>query len=304
MRTAQRKRGKSLHLDLPNTNIDERPPLSALFLIKFDVKAGYTIAWKRAAPDLELNDSVEFKSLPSGLHNVSEDLVYFMHGDSHAGVSAFVNTASEQWERNALMISVGALVPLEFGRLGRSWRHAPRLKELAKELAADITKTEILEKYWEISQQAEDAQDSDNETMVSIDADGRRQSSDSKDLRTKRRARMKSMSSAYGGSGSFLAPMHPALALPKMIYTFGPLIYPLYKAALLRKRILLVNEAPVELACNFGMWLPSHNIMLQTDPDDSVQHLHPLEHTIIRYRVDTARAFATSSSTTVLHWHS
>ena len=34
--------------------------------------------------------------------------------------------------------------------------------------------------------------------------------------------------------------------------TFGPLIFPLYKTALLRKRILLVAQAPVELACNFG----------------------------------------------------
>jgi len=252
MTTAHRSRGKSLHLDLPNAGADERPPLSALFLIKFDVKAGYTIVWKRAAPGLELADSVEFKSLPSGLHNVSEDLVYFMHGDTHAGVSAFVNNANEAWERNALMIAVGALVPLEYGRLGRSWRHAPRLKEIAKELAADIGKTEILEQYWEANQPPDETQESENEESATADSADRVPGADSTARRMKRRARMKSMSSAYGVSGTFLAPMHPALALPKMIYTFGPLIFPLYKAALLRKRILLVNEAPVELACNFG----------------------------------------------------
>ena len=46
------------------------PPISALFLIVFDVKAGYTIVWKQAVPGLELEGVVEYKSLPSGLHSV------------------------------------------------------------------------------------------------------------------------------------------------------------------------------------------------------------------------------------------
>ncbi|KKY15836.1 hypothetical protein UCDDS831_g07439 [Diplodia seriata] len=52
------------------------PSLAALFLIKFDLKIGYTITWKRSLSDLELDGAVEFKSLPSGLHSVKEDLVY------------------------------------------------------------------------------------------------------------------------------------------------------------------------------------------------------------------------------------
>lgn len=261
MTATHRLRGKSLHLDLPNAGIaEERPPLAALFLIKFDVKAGYTIAWKRSAPGLELTDSVEFKSLPSGLHNVSEDLVYFMHGDAYAGISAFVNTGGEQWERNALMLAVGALVPLEFGRLGRSWRHAPKLKELAKELASDINKTDNLEQYWESCQAAEEAREPEGDAGGQESESGRRTSQDldATTQRDRRRARVKSMSSAFGVTGAFLAPMHPALALPKLIHAFGPLLFPLYKAALLRKRILLVNEAPVELACNFGSYHQNH----------------------------------------------
>jgi len=57
---------------------------------------------------------------------------YFMHDDDHAGISAFVNRSAAHWDRNALMLAVGALVPLENGRLGRSWKHAEKLKELAK----------------------------------------------------------------------------------------------------------------------------------------------------------------------------
>jgi hypothetical protein len=37
----------------------------------------------------------------------------------------------EEDARNARMIAVGVLVPLSYGRLGRAWRHAPGLKELA-----------------------------------------------------------------------------------------------------------------------------------------------------------------------------
>lgn len=108
------------------------PPLSALFLINFDVKAGYTIVWKRAAPAVELEGLVEYKSLPSGLHTVSDDLIYFVHGTQHAGLSAFVNEPTEEEElRNARMIAVGILVPLSYGRLGRAWRHAEHLKDMA-----------------------------------------------------------------------------------------------------------------------------------------------------------------------------
>ncbi|CAL8574305.1 hypothetical protein XPA_000269 [Xanthoria parietina] len=73
MSTAKRQ---SLHLDLSNAHNEELPQIAALFLILFDVRAGYTVAWKRSIPGLDIADSVEFKSLPSGLHDVQEDTVY------------------------------------------------------------------------------------------------------------------------------------------------------------------------------------------------------------------------------------
>jgi DENN domain-containing protein 11 len=56
---------------------------------------------------------------------------YFIHED-YAGISAFVNVPGDASQRNAQMLAVGALVPLIYGRLGKSWRHAEGLKELAK----------------------------------------------------------------------------------------------------------------------------------------------------------------------------
>lgn len=122
----------SLPLSTSASALPELPPIDALFLIDFDVKKGYTIAWKRTADGVDVDGRVEYKSLPSGLHTVSEDLIYFVHDGAHAGLSAFVNMPCDEEEaRNARMIAVGVLVPLSYGRLGRAWRHAEGLKSLA-----------------------------------------------------------------------------------------------------------------------------------------------------------------------------
>lgn len=126
------RRGQSpMHIEpSESTSTFHLPPISALFLIYFDVKAGYTLGWKRSLPGIELEGVVEYKSLPSGLHTVKEDLVYFVH-DQYVGLSAFVNVPAEEESRNARMIAVGVLVPLSYGRLGRSWKHADNLKGMA-----------------------------------------------------------------------------------------------------------------------------------------------------------------------------
>ncbi|EZF98842.1 hypothetical protein H113_01402 [Trichophyton rubrum MR1459] len=80
-------------MDLAFDSPGDPPGITALFLIRFDIRAGYTIAWKKTAsestfdpplaaaftpdgrPPVVLDNAVEFKSLPSGAHNVKEDLV-------------------------------------------------------------------------------------------------------------------------------------------------------------------------------------------------------------------------------------
>lgn len=62
----------------------------------------------------------------------------------------------------------------------------------------------------------------------------------------------------------FLAPYHPALSLPDFVENFGPLMFPLYRASLLRKRILIVTEAPVQTSCDYGR---SHDPISKTLTD-------------------------------------
>ena len=57
---------------------------------------------------------------------------YFVHDGDFAGISAFLNSPSHRDSRNALLLAVGALVPLSYGRLGKSWKLAERLKQLAR----------------------------------------------------------------------------------------------------------------------------------------------------------------------------
>lgn len=54
-----------------------------------------------------------------------------------------------------------------------------------------------------------------------------------------------------------LSPYHPAWSLTKLLDRFGPLIFPVYRAALLRKRILISCHVPVREICDFGAscWL-------------------------------------------------
>ncbi|KAI1427003.1 hypothetical protein F5Y12DRAFT_712615 [Xylaria sp. FL1777] len=275
---ASRRGQPELHVRLPKSPsvvaLPDLPPISALFLIDFDVKAGYTITWKASKPGVELDGIVEYKSLPSGLHTVSEDLIYFVN-DGYAGLSAFVNApVQDTAARNARMLAVGVLVPLSYGRLGRAWKHAESLKAIAswvintralswlvpytvattnigsiRKLAVNSKDISVLEEYWE-KNQARDSTD-DDAAPGDDPASPTATSKTSKTPRGSTRSRSASDGTALMLPGHRLSPFHPAWSLTKLIDTFGPLIFPIHRAALLRKRILISGHAPVEQACNF-----------------------------------------------------
>jgi hypothetical protein len=52
--------------------------------------------------------------------------------EEYAGVSAFVNGPADDAERGAQFVAVGGLVELSYGRLGRGWLVAERLKGIAR----------------------------------------------------------------------------------------------------------------------------------------------------------------------------
>ncbi|OJJ45579.1 hypothetical protein ASPZODRAFT_133418 [Penicilliopsis zonata CBS 506.65] len=241
---------KPLGIDVPRASALESPPgIAALFVIRFDIKAGYVISWKRSLSEVDIEGVVEYKSLPSGLHNVTEDIIYFVH-ERFAGISAFVNRPAAESDRNALMLAIGVLVPLSSGRLGKSWRHAPRLRELVEKYADDMSNLQPLEKYWETYQMrgAELSAPPDSPLDSPI---GSRSKPYSERPQSLRRNRAISDAIVLEPARPALTPFHPASSLPDFVNSFGPLVFPLYRAALLRKRVLFMAEAPVQAPCNY-----------------------------------------------------
>ncbi|KAI5294390.1 hypothetical protein KEM52_004127, partial [Ascosphaera acerosa] len=177
------------------------PRIAALFLAEFDMRKGYSVTWQRSIPDVDVAGTVEFKALPSGLHDVREDVIYFVDDDGLAGLSAFVNAPDDSDHRNARMLAVGVLVrpgPDCSDRLGGVWLHQISASAL-------------------------------EETC------------------------------------------HPARALPDLLDTFGPLVFPLIRQAALRQRILLVGDAPVYDACRYVYLLS----LLSEIPDNQLAALPP-----------------------------
>lgn len=182
---------------------------------------------------VKLDGVVEYKSLPSGLHNCDSDLVYFVH-DQYAGISAFANRPAHESERNAHFAAVGVLVPLTYGRLGRSWLHAHHLRHLVTNIVDDTNNTHTLQEYWEHNRLVNSGH----------------QSHDHGDHSERRKPRALSDAAGLHPANPTLSQDHPAMSLIHDFDVFGPLIFPLQRAALLKKSILIMSSAPVQPACN------------------------------------------------------
>lgn len=50
----------------------------------------------------------------------------------------------------------------------------------------------------------------------------------------------------------YLPSSHPATTIHEVFEIFGPLIFPLHRAAILRKRILFLCSPPLKRVCNLG----------------------------------------------------
>ena len=186
---------------------------------------------------------------------------YFIQGQ-FAGLSAFENAPASEAERNASFASVVVLVRLDGSRLGKVWTHAEKIQELASLVRQDIFQDEgfreenlidgvgetpgkaaaALDDFWNKSRikEGEAAPDASGKSPLQ-----QRQNSHGS---RKRRSRGITMSSDPPAHSS-----HPAQSIKELLDAFGPLIFPLYRAALLRKRILIIARPPMQKFCDFGI---------------------------------------------------
>ncbi|KAL1924435.1 uncharacterized protein VTP21DRAFT_4089 [Calcarisporiella thermophila] len=223
-----------------------------VFVAKFDITKGNTIEWQYPA-DIDL-EGVEFKAIPSAIHNVSKDVIYFSH-PPYIGLCVFENRPFAE-ERGARMRSVGLLVvpTLESGKCGQVWRHLDFLKYEASEMIEmEQLNTDRLKAYLEAHQfrrttPASPPMNTKARRGVSITS-----------VRTHLDHRHRSLSQSSSGAQSLMSiserlsvmPHHPAHHFGKFVRAMGPFIFTIWKMALLRKKTLFYAPPPVEEACYY-----------------------------------------------------
>ncbi|KAF9484543.1 hypothetical protein BDN70DRAFT_872322 [Pholiota conissans] len=208
--------------------------LVAIFHASFHPTKGNIVDWSlKASDDLDL-ENLEFSALPSGLHLVEQDVVYFTKDGQH-GVCVFRRRkTSEQGHRGSRLSSLGIL--LAKSHRPRPWRHVNALKELTDtiyaRIAASASESGVLEPTEEDWEPA----------RVFFEQ------------RKLRRSDLGGAGDWTGWSdeldGPYADPIdaHPTLHLPHLLRILGPSALTLYKYVLGRKRILIYTLPPVEVA--------------------------------------------------------
>jgi hypothetical protein len=122
------------------------------------------------------------------------------------------------------------------------------------DLILDATKTQCLEEFWERHKVQASTPDAESDSLPTSPTSVTYQPLRTASWKPKGHGRNRSASdgTALLAPENNLSAYHPAWSLPVLLETFGPLIFPIHRAALLRKRILIVAHAPVEQTCNFS----------------------------------------------------
>ncbi|KAG1820030.1 hypothetical protein EV424DRAFT_1403194 [Suillus variegatus] len=203
----------------------------AIFHASFHPTKGNLVDWcLKSSDDLEL-DGVEFSTLPSGLHLVDQDVVYFTK-DTHSGICVFRRRrTAEQGHRGFRLTSLGVL--LAKSTRPRPWRHVAALRTLADSIYLSLETRGVLE-----------PSESDWEPARIFFEE-----------RKVRRADLSGAGEWYGWSheldnpDSELSRFNPTMHLSHLLRILGPSALTLYKHVLGRQRILIYTLPPVEAAC-------------------------------------------------------
>ncbi|KII90378.1 hypothetical protein PLICRDRAFT_38890 [Plicaturopsis crispa FD-325 SS-3] len=203
----------------------------AIFHASFHPTKGNTLDWfQKASEDLNL-DSVEFSVLPSGLHLVDQDVVYFTK-DAYQGVCVFRRrVTTEHGHRGFRLSSMGIL--LAKSARPRPWRHVAPLKELVSMMYSSIENRGSLEPT-----------EDDWEPAKAFYANRQVQTADLGGA-----GDWNGWSHELDGPGAEGPAINPTLHLPHLLRILGPSVLTLYKHVLGRRRILIYTLPPVEAAC-------------------------------------------------------
>ncbi|KAF9927343.1 hypothetical protein FBU30_003300, partial [Linnemannia zychae] len=233
------------------------PTIDAIFVVRFDTRQGNILEWSDSVLGIQLH-GVEFSALPSGLHNTSQDVIYFQL-DGCIGVAVFKNAPADHEEhRGARMVSVGVLVKPspDTGRCGQVWRHVEFLKSRAGHHILENSDTTDLSDYFSVHKTPMPIARPSSSSLTKRDsyrAMNRRRISRSFTLSEPVQAIQPGQGGMTDSSEADEIPSsHPSHQFLQLVESFGSSVYILWKAALSRKRILIYTPPPVESSCLAG----------------------------------------------------
>ncbi|EJF59440.1 hypothetical protein DICSQDRAFT_65039 [Dichomitus squalens LYAD-421 SS1] len=208
----------------------------AIFHASFHRTQGNIIDWSlKASDDLDLTH-VEFSSLPSGLHLIERDVIYFTK-DDYQGVCVFRRRqTSEHGHRGFRLSSLGIL--LAKSPRARPWRHVAALKRLVNSIYTALDDRDTMEPTDEDWDPAREFFEQRKVRQTLDDSSASTSSSTGSNWR--------GWAAELDGSRSDSA---PTVHLPHLLRILGPSSLTLYKHILGRRRVLIITLPPVEAAC-------------------------------------------------------
>ncbi|CAG8483507.1 8948_t:CDS:10 [Ambispora gerdemannii] len=240
-----------LHMDASSKvteTINNNVSFATIFVARFDTKHGNIIEWQYPK-DFDLN-GVEFSAMPSGLHLMKKDIIYFVR-PPYIGLSVYENipTFDQSQDRGAHMAAVGILVAKtsETEIYDQPWRHLEFLQSQVRlhvNLSSDYS---ALERFFSEHGSLINSYDGDNVTSGPSSSSSNNESSASMMDATSSNGIIDKMNHQELSNSS----SHPAHHFSSFIRHFGPSIFVLWKAAILNKRILFYSAPPVEIGCYY-----------------------------------------------------
>ncbi|XP_037109184.1 DENN domain-containing protein 11 [Syngnathus acus] len=200
---------------------EEKDHIVAVFVVTFNTRSGNMVEW--CLPhDINL-DGVEFKSMASGSHRITNDFVYFRKG-SYFGLACFANMpVDNELERGARMKSVGILSP-SYTLL---YRYMHFLENQVRLQLKNPYRYSALEAFYE-----------DKKAILPPTVNGLVTACPTWSVTTINRCMHPEMKIT-----------HPAGCMSQFVQFFGEHIMVLWKFALLRKRLLIFSPPPVGVVC-------------------------------------------------------
>ncbi|EJD00524.1 uncharacterized protein FOMMEDRAFT_169942 [Fomitiporia mediterranea MF3/22] len=243
----------------------------AIFHASFHPTKGNTIDWSLTSPSPSTSassssssptlslDGVEFSVLPSGLHLVQQDVIYFSHG-SHTGLAVFRRRPTKaEGQRGFRLASLGIL--LGEGERPRPWVYVRELRELA-------------DRVYEGAERREREREGDADLLGLGDGSGGSRTAPGdlteEDFRpakewfearkviptaatAEKQQDTSKPTDVWSGwsdelDGTHASPSTPTHHLPHLLRILGLSSLTLYKFVLSRRRILIYTLPPVEVA--------------------------------------------------------